>query len=296
MIIDNEEMVSTATLAAMAKTADPRLSEVMDALVRHMHAFIREVKPSQVEFDQAIDFVIGLGKTTEDKHNEVMLASDVLGFSTLVGLLNNTSWGGETESALLGPFWRAGAPECALGDNIARASTPGLPLFAQGRVVDPDGKPVAGAVVDVWQASPVGRYENQDPDQPEMNLRGLFHTDSDGKWHFRSVKPAGYPVPTHGPVGDLLRAQSRSPYRPAHVHFMISAPGFETLVTQVFLADCEYLNNDVALSVVRSLIGNFVRHEDPTGAPVPVDGAWYSLDYEFVLRPGEQRFPKPPIR
>ena len=296
MLIQGEEMVTAAVLAAMETTPDPRLREVMAALVRHLHAFVREIRPTEPEFERAIEFLNGIGKATHELHNEGILLSDVLGISTLVGLLNNPSWGGETESALLGPFWRAAAPDCALGDDIARSATPGAALFARGRVVDAQGRPIAGALVDVWQASPVGLYENQDPAQADMNLRGRFHTDGEGRWHFRSVKPAGYPVPLDGPVGTLLHAQQRPHYRPAHIHFMVSAPGYQTLVTQVFLADCEHLERDVTFSVIPSLIGEFVRHEDAAAAPGPVDGTWYSLDYDFTLRPGEQRFPKPPIR
>ncbi|GGF48580.1 catechol 1,2-dioxygenase [Aliidongia dinghuensis] len=296
MIIEGEEMVTAAVLAAMDSTPDPRLRDVMASLVRHLHAFVRDIRPSEAEFERAIEFLNRIGRATHDLHNEGILIADVLGVSTLVGLLNNPTWGGETEAALLGPFWRAAAPDCALGDDIARSATPGPALFARGRVLDGTGRPIAGALVDVWQASPVGLYENQDPDQADMNLRGRFLTDAEGRWHFRSVKPAGYPVPVNGPVGDLLRAQHRPHYRPAHVHFMVSAEGYETLVTQVFLADCEHLRRDVTFSVIPSLIGDFVRHEDPAEAPGPVDGPWYSLDYDFTLRPGERRFPTPPIR
>lgn len=296
MIIQGEEMVTAAVTAAMEGTPDPRLREVMASLVHHLHGFIRDIRPSDVEFEQAIEFLNRIGQATHDKHNEGILIADVLGLSTLVGLLNNPSWGGETEAALLGPFWRAEAPDCAPGDNIARAGTPGAALFARGSVRDAGGRPIPGALLDIWQASPVGLYENQDPTQPEMNLRGRFRADADGRWHFRSVKPAGYPVPTHGPVGELLNAQRRQPYRPAHVHFMVSAPGYQTLTTQIFLDDCQYLENDVTFSVVSSLVGNFVRHDEAATAPGPVEGPWYSLDYDFTLRPGEQRFPKPPIR
>ena len=289
-------MVTTAVVATMESTPDRRLREVMASLVRHLHAFVRDIKPSEREFERAIEFLNGIGQATHDKHNEGILISDVLGISTLVGLLNNPSWGGETEAALLGPFWRAAAPDCAPGDNIARSATPGAALFARGRVRDAEGKPIPGALIDVWQASPVGLYENQDPDQDDMNLRGRFRADDAGNWHVRSVKPAGYPIPMDGPVGELLRAQHRPHYRPAHVHFMVSAPGYQTLVTQVFLDDCPHLETDVTFSVVQSLIGDFVRHDDPAEAPGPVEGPWYSLAYDFTLRPGEQRFPKPPIR
>ena len=158
---------------------------------------------------------------------------------------------GQTAAALLGPFWRDNAPRYELGANLVQSATPGEPLFVSGVVRDVDGRPVAGANVDVWHASPVGLYENQDPEQAEMNLRGLFTTDAEGRYHFRSVRPAGYPVPTDGPCGDLLRAQLRHPYRPAHIHFMITKPGFKTLITQIFSDDAEHLETDVTFSVIR---------------------------------------------
>ncbi len=292
MIIQNQEMVTDAAIAAMAGTPDARLRTVMAALVRHAHAFIREVQPTEDEFEYAMRFIVGLGQATNDKKNEVVLAMDVLGISTLVGLLNHPLTQGQTAAALLGPFWRANAPVCALGDNIARGGTPGLPLIVSGQVRDVAGKPVPGAKIDVWTASPVGLYENQDPAQPEMNLRGLFTADDEGRYHFRSVRPAGYPVPTDGPIGELLRAQTRHPYRPAHLHFMVTAPGYATLITQVFSDESEHLETDVTLSVIQSLVGQFVRHDSDTP---DADGTFYTLTYDLILQPGETRIPVPPI-
>jgi protocatechuate 3,4-dioxygenase beta subunit len=295
MIIEDQLSVTEATEKAMAGTPDDRLRTVMAALVRHAHAFLREVRPTEDEFEAALRFIVGLGQASGETKNEVVLAADVLGISTLVGLLNNPLDSGQTAAALLGPFWRANAPVCTLGENIARGDTPGLPLFVTGTVLDPEGQPIPGAKVDVWQASPVGLYENQDPDQPDMNLRGLFRADAEGRYHFRSVRPAGYPVPTDGPVGALLRAQRRHPYRPAHLHFMVTAPGFRTLITQVFADDSEHLETDVTLSVVHSLVGHFAVHE--TG-PVPapdVTGPYCTLHYDLSLQRGETRIPVPPI-
>ena len=295
MVIEQESEVTGAVEAAMAATPDARLREVMAAFVRHSHAFLREVRPTEDEFEAGLRFLVGIGHATTDVKNEVVLAADVLGISTLVGLLNNPLGCGQTAAALLGPFWRANAPHYPLGANLVQSSTPGAPLFVSGVVRDLEGNPIAGAAVDVWHASPIGLYENQDPEQAEMNLRGLFTTDAEGRLHFRSVRPAGYPVPTDGPVGDLLRAQRRHPYRPAHIHFMITKPGFKTLITQIFADDADHLQTDVTFSVIRSIVGAYVRHG---GGPAPapdVDGPFYTLDYDFVLERGEMRIPIPPI-
>jgi catechol 1,2-dioxygenase len=279
-------------LAVMARTPDPRLAQVTQALVKHLHAFIQEVRPSEAEFEAGCAFLMALGQASSDKKNEVILASDILGASTLITLLNNTQAKGETDSALLGPFWRAHAPLLPLGASIADpATTPGEPLFVSGQVRNMAGQPLAGAVVDAWQASPVGLYENQDERQPDMNLRGRFVTNAEGRFHFRSVRPAGYPVPVDGPCGDLLRAQQRHPYRPAHVHFMVSHPGYRVLVTQVFADDDERLNTDVTFSVVSRLVGRFERHAPNECCAEP----HHTLVYDMVLQEGELRLPTPPI-
>ncbi|TCR70466.1 dioxygenase [Bosea sp. BK604] len=297
MIIENQQMVTGAVIDAMSNAENPRLREIMAALVRHAHAFAREVKLTEEEFEQGLAFLNAIGQATNDSHNEAVLFSDVLGFSTLVCLLNNGNAGAtETAAALLGPFWRMNSPATANGGSILRSPTPGPALFVNCRIVDVDGAPIAGVEVDVWQASPVGLYENQDDDQADMNLRGKFRTDSEGRFSFRSVRPAGYPVPTHGPVGDLLRAQHRHPYRPAHLHFLGFKQGYKTLITQVFVAEDDRLQTDVVFGVTRHLIGTYVRHED--GAP-PAEGVSpprYTLDYGFVMEPGEAKLPVPPIK
>lgn len=294
MIIDGQESVTTAVREAMAGTPDQRLRQVTDALVRHLHAFIREVRPSEAEFEQGLEFLAAIGKACSDTHNEAVLFSDAIGASTLVCLLNNGQDGAtETAAALLGPFWRDNSPATPDGGSIVRSATPGAPLFARGRVRGADGAPVTNARVDVWQASPAGMYENQDPAQSDMNLRGRFTTDAEGQFRFTSVRPAGYPVPTHGPVGELLRAQQRHPYRPAHLHFLIHKPGFKTLVTQVFVDDDAHLESDVVFGVTRALVGGFERHDAPS--PASGTGEWFSLDYSFTLEPGEARLPRPPI-
>jgi catechol 1,2-dioxygenase len=295
-IVEDEASVTDKVLAAMRGAASPRLREVMAALVRHLHAFAREVRLTDEEFETGIDFLNRIGQATHDAHNEGILFSDAVGLSTLVCLLNNGRNGAtETASALLGPFWRMNSPRTENGGSIVRSETPGPALFVSCRVCDPRGKPLEGVEVDVWQASPVGLYENQDERQCDMNLRGKFTTDSEGRFWFRSVKPAGYPVPTHGPVGDLLRAQGRHPYRPAHLHFLAFKSAYKTLITQVFVDDDEHLESDVVFGVTRHLIGDFRRGEGTPPSP-DVKGPWYRLDYEFVMEPGEAKLPKPPIK
>ena len=295
-IVEDEASVTDKVLVAMRGAASPRLREVMAALVRHLHAFAREVRLTEKEFETGINFLNRIGQATHDAHNEGILFSDAVGLSTLVCLLNNGRNGAtETASALLGPFWRMNSPRTENGGSIVRSETPGPALFVSCRVCDPRGKPLEGVEVDVWQASPVGLYENQDERQCDMNLRGKFTTDSEGRFWFRSVKPAGYPVPTHGPVGDLLRAQGRHPYRPAHLHFLAFKSAYKTLITQVFVDDDEHLESDVVFGVTRHLIGDFRRGEGTPPSP-DVKGPWYRLDYEFVMEPGEAKLPKPPIK
>jgi catechol 1,2-dioxygenase len=297
MIIAKQEDVTTAVLEAFARTPDPRLREILMALVRHLHGFAREVRLTEKEFQDAVGYVVAIGKHTSESHNEGVLMAGSLGLSALICLLNNGD-GGQTETSanMLGPFWRDDAPATPNGGSIVRSATPGPALFVDAVVRDRAGKAVAGARVDVWQSSPEGLYENQDPTQAEMNLRGVFTTDAEGRFSFRSVKPAGYPIPIDGPVGDMIRAQGRHNFRPAHLHFMVNKPGLKTLVSQVYVNDDPRLETDVQFGVTRHLIGNYVRHEAGEPAPAPdVTGEWYSLSQELVMEPGEMRMPKPPI-
>jgi protocatechuate 3,4-dioxygenase beta subunit len=293
VIIDGEAMVTPAVLEAMAGTSDDRLKTVTNALVRHLHAFIREVRPTEEEWEFGVDFLCRIGQANSPTHNEGVLFSDAVGVSTLVCLLNNGNEGStETAAALLGPFWRDNSPKVKDGGSIVRGPTPGPRLFASCVVLS-GGKPVADARVDVWHSSPEGVYENQDPQMAPMNLRGQFTTDDEGRFRFTSVKPAGYPVPTHGPTGDLLRAQNRHPFRPAHLHFLIFKPCFKTLITQVFVDDDAHLESDVVFGVTSALVGGYRRGEGP--APDGSVTEWWSLDYTFHMEPGEARLPMPPI-
>jgi protocatechuate 3,4-dioxygenase beta subunit len=296
-IIEELGDVTPAALRAMAGADNARVRTIAAAFVRHMHAFAREVELTEAEYDVGIDFLNRIGQATHDSHNEGILFADAIGFSTLVCLLNSGNAGAtETASALLGPFWRANSPPTANGASIVRSPTPGPELFVTCDFVDTAGRPIADVAVDVWQSSPVGLYENQDETQAEMNLRGKFTTDSAGRISFRSVKPAGYPVPTDGPVGEMLRAQSRHPYRPAHIHFLGFKKRFKTLITQVFVDDDEHLESDVVFGVTRALIGDYRRHDGGTPPAGGVTAPWYTLNHRFVMEAGDAVLPVPPIK
>jgi hydroxyquinol 1,2-dioxygenase len=286
MIIETQQDVTRAVLAEMHRTPDARTREILACLVTHLHAFVREVKLTEGEFHTAIGLINAIGQKTTPSHNEAMLLSGTLGVSNLVCLLNNGALGTRpTQANNLGPFYRAGAPRCENGASLLRSPTPGVPLHFRGWVRDADGSPVPGAEVDVWHSSPVGLYENQDPTQADMNLRGRFVTADDGSFSFRSVKPAGYPVPTDGPTGVLLAAQRRHNMRPAHLHFLIYRPGFKTIASQVYDPEDPYLETDSQFGVTRALIGNYVERGDGSCA----------LEFTFILEAGEASMPKAPI-
>ena len=295
MIIRHHEDVTTAVRSELQRSNDPRFVEIMDAAVRHLHAFVRETRLTEAEFHQACGIIARLGQLTTASHNEVVLMSGSLGVSALVCLLNNVQPGHEETTAnLMGPFWRDGAPRTPQGGSIVRSPTPGVPLFVSGWVRDRDGQPVEGAEVHVWHPTADGYYENQDPTQADMNLRGVLTTDARGYFAFRTIKPSGYPIPIEGPVGDLLRAQGRHNMRPAHIHFLIHKPGFKAQFSQVYSSDDPNLETDVQFAVTEALVGQYVRHDD--GAPEPdVVGPWYSLEHPFVIDRGDTRLPRPPI-
>lgn len=285
-LIRTEEDVTPFVLAAMENTDDPRLKEIVTSLVRHLHAFLREVRPTEAEYEKGLAILNSIGQATDASHNEAVLYADVLGASTLIDLINNDGTQGETMSALLGPFYRGEAPVYGFGDSILHCDLPNaVPLTVKGRVLSIDGTPIKGALVDIWHASPEGMYENQDPDQPEYNLRGRFYTNEAGEYLIRTIRPAGYPVPTHTPTGDLLRAQNRSPMRPAHLHFIVSAPGHKTLITQIFSDDAEAMVNDVV----------FGAKDQITAALEDAGNGELISSYDFKLKPGVPSFPVPPI-
>jgi catechol 1,2-dioxygenase len=291
-----QEEVTPAVLAVMQQTRDPRLREIMVALVTHLHGFVRDVRLTEAEFRSATALLNEIGKLASDTHNEAVLMAGSLGVSSLVCLLNNGDAGQtETSQSLLGPFWRLHSPRVENGGSIVRSDTPGDALFVNGRVLDQQGSPVAGAEVDVWHASPIGLYENQDPEQAEMNLRGKFTTDTDGRFWFRTVKMIGYPIPTDGVVGRLLVAQDRHPYRPAHLHALIVKPGFKVLISQVYDPTDPRIDSDVQFGVTEALVGDFVRHDEANPDPA-VAVPWYALDYTYVMERGETVLPRAPIK
>lgn len=297
MIIRTHEDVTADALAVMARTQDPRLRTIMMSLVRHLHAFVRDVHLTEAEFREAAAIINEIGQRTTDSHNEAVLMAGSLGVSSLVCLLNNGDDGNtETSQSLLGPFWRLHSLRVDNGGSIVRSDTPGAPLLVTGRVVDRSGTPVAGAEVDIWHASPVGLYENQDRDQAEMNLRGKFTTEADGRFWLRTVKMVGYPIPTDGVVGRLLAAQDRHPYRPAHLHALIVKPGFKVLISQVYDPQDPHIDSDVQFGVTRALLGDYLRHDEVHPTDSTVGAPWFSLDYTFVMEAGETVLPRPPIK
>jgi catechol 1,2-dioxygenase len=297
MINANHEELTADALAVMERTRDPRLRQIMVSLVRHLHSFVREVRLTETEFREATAILNEIGKLTTDTHNEAVLMAGSLGVSGLVCLLNNGDQGStETTQSLLGPFWRLNSPRTENGGSIVRSPTPGEPLFVSGHVVDRANRPVQGADVDIWHSSPVGLYENQDPDQADMNLRGKFTTDAEGRFWFSTVKMVGYPIPIDGVVGRLLDAQQRHPYRPAHLHALIFKSGFKTLISQVYDPADPHIDTDVQFGVTKALMGDYLRHEEPHPGDPDAKRPWYSLDYTYVMEPGEATLPRAPIK
>jgi hydroxyquinol 1,2-dioxygenase len=295
MIIEKQEDVTTAVLAELKRAPNARFREIMSAFVRHMHDFLREAKLTEQEFHTALGYIVAIGKHSSESHNEAVLMAGSLGLSALVCLLNNTDGALETDQNMLGPFWRMHSPITPNGASIVRSPTPGPALFVDAWFRDRGGRPVVGAEVDVWHSSPEGFYENQDPVQADMNLRGKFFTDQDGHISFRSVKPAGYPIPIDGPTGELLRAQGRHNMRPAHLHFLASKDGFKTLISQLYVPDDKFIETDAQFGVTRHLIGNYVRHDSEKAPALEVSAPWYSLEHTFVMQAGPNRLPRPPI-
>lgn len=257
-----EETATDEVVSRFADCPDARLKQVSEAAVRHLHAFIREVEPTPEEWMRAIGFLTATGQKCDETRQEFILLSDVWGVSMLVDAINHRQGGGVTESTVEGPFHMVASPACENGANIARHGT-GVPLVVEGRVVSEDGTPLSGAKVDIWHATETGFYDVQKPGElPDLNLRGLFTTDGEGRFWFRSIVPSFYPIPTDGPVGAMVVATGREPYRPAHVHVEASAPGHRTLTTHYFVEGDPYLDRDVVFGVKESLIEEFVEIDD----------------------------------
>lgn len=258
----SEETSEAAVLGRLAKDVDPRFREIMESAVKHLHGFVKEVEPTMDEWFQAIQFLTATGQICDDKRQEWILASDTLGVSMLVDAINHRRPDGATENTVLGPFHVDGAPERALGDSICLDGK-GASCAVRGIVTDEHGNPIPGAKVDVWQTNDDGFYDVQQPgEQPDMNMRGLFTTDENGRYEFVTVKPLPYSIPTDGPVGDMLVSMGRHAMRPAHIHYIVTAPGYETLVTHIFVKGDPYLDSDAVFGVKESLIVDFQEHGD----------------------------------
>lgn len=256
--------VTDEAVASLEGTADPRLRELLTGLIRHLHAFARETHLTQAEWERAIGFLTETGKMCTDTRQEFILLSDVLGLSMLVETINGDRAAGSTESTVLGPFHMTESPVRELGANIDLVGG-GEPCVVSGRIVSGDGTPLPGALLDVWQADGNGFYDVQRPDlQPPGNGRGLFTADAEGRFWFRTCVPSPYPIPTDGPVGELLKATGRHPYRPAHIHFIASAEGHTPVTTHIFVAGSDYLDSDAVFAVKQSLIEDFTPTDDPS--------------------------------
>ncbi|MFD0683935.1 dioxygenase family protein [Actinomadura fibrosa] len=278
----NEHTATKAVQDSFAGTHDPRLRELLSMLTRHLHDFVREARPSVQEWEQAIGFLTAVGKTCTDTRQEFVLLSDVLGVSMLVETLNEKEGG--TESTVLGPFHVVESPPRALGDSIDLVGE-GQPCLVTGRVLTPAGTPIADAEVDVWQCNEHGFYDVQQPGiQPAGNGRGLFLTDAEGRFAFRTVTPSHYPIPSDGPVGRLLEATGRHPYRPAHIHFIVGADGFIPLTTHIFVAGSPYLDSDAVFAVKQSLIVDFPESDDAeTAARYGVSAPFRHAEFDLTL-------------
>jgi hydroxyquinol 1,2-dioxygenase len=281
----DEDSVTQAVIASLAGTPDPRLRQVMTCLVQHLHAFARDVRLSEAEWFEAVRFLTAVGRKCDAERQEFILLSDTLGLSMLVTALNNGKPPGCTESTVLGPFHVEGAPRLPLGSDIASGAS-GEPCFVQGRIRSIDGRAVPGAQIEVWQADADGCYDVQRPELDGAQARAVLQADAGGCYGFRTIVAEAYPIPDDGPVGDLLRATARDSWRPAHLHFMISAPGYQRLITHVFRAGDRFLDSDPVFGVRSSLIAEWVRH-DAGVAPdgTAMDRAFHTLEFDFVLNP-----------
>jgi protocatechuate 3,4-dioxygenase beta subunit len=281
-----EDDITAEVLRRFESTPDARLREIMLALVRHLHGFVKEVNLTEREWFAAIEFLSDTGRLCDEKRQEFILLSDTLGVSMVVDLLNHRKPEGATESTVFGPFHRDGAPEMPAGGNIAPRDASGTPMIVSGRVLDLQGNAIAGAMLDVWQADSSGRYDSQYADSRELHMRGMFRADLEGRYTIRTVRPVHYQIPSDGPVGRMLRATNRHPWRPAHVHFVVSAQGYEPVTTHIFDDGDPYLESDTVFAVKDSLICHFVRHDERDDASLQfaIDPPFYTVDFDFVLK------------
>jgi protocatechuate 3,4-dioxygenase beta subunit len=279
-----EEGSAEVVNSRMGHAGNPRLKEVLSAITRHLHAAVKEVEPTHEEWFAAIQFLTQTGQICSDWRQEYILLSDILGVTMLVDAINHRRPSGATPNTILGPFYIENAPHYPNGADIC-LDHKGLPTLVRGRVSDIDGNPVAGATLDVWQTNDDGFYDVQQKGiQPDYNLRGLFTSEADGRYWFRTVKPRYYPIPYDGPVGQLLQAVDRHPNRAAHLHFIVEAAGFEQVITHIFTPDCPYLGEDAVFGVKRELVAEFQEIDDPAlAAEYDMPNPFLLVDWDFVL-------------
>jgi len=280
----DETSVTEAVIERLSECDDPRFKRIMSSLIAHVHDFIRDVNLTEPEWITAIEFLTDVGRTCTDKRQEFILLSDTLGVSVLVITLNHPADGGSAESTVLGPFYWEGAPDLPRGSNLAEG-VKGEPTFYSGRVLDEQGRPLENALLDIWSGDGDGNYDMQIPGETGMRARGRIRTDPEGRYWFRSIRPTFYPVPTDGPVGRMLRKMGRHPYRPGHIHMIVSAPGYSPVTTHLFVAESQYLDSDAVFGMKESLVATFERHA-PGLAPdgERVETPFYTVSYDFPLR------------
>lgn len=281
-----EENSAEVVISRNANAKNERLAGVMAVVTKHLHAAVKEIEPTQEEWFEAIQFLTKVGHACNDWRQEFILLSDSLGVSMLVDAINNRKPSGASESTVLGPFHVEDAPELPMGADIC-LDQKGEPMLVKGRITGTDGQPIANAKIDVWQANDEGFYDVQQKGlQPDFNLRGVFRTGADGTYHFKGVKPKYYPIPDDGPVGQMLTQLGRHPYRPAHLHYILEADGFDTLITHIFDPDDPYIHSDAVFGVKESLLAKFDLIEDPARiSAAGFDRPYYEVVHDFVLAP-----------
>ena len=284
----DETSITQAVIGRLSRSDDPRFKRIMTSLVTHLHDFVREVKLTEAEWLGAIQYLTDVGRTCTSKRQEFILLSDTLGVSVLVITLNHPADEGSVESTVLGPFYWEEAPDLPLGSNLAEG-VKGEAAFYSGRVLGVDGRALENALLDIWSGDGEGNYDMQIPGETGMKARGRIRTDAEGRYWFRSIKPTFYPVPTDGPVGRMLHKMGRHPYRPGHIHMIVSAPGHLPVTTHLFVGGSEYLDSDAVFGMKQSLVAQFNRHPPGIGPyGERMDTAFYTVNYDFRLRPANE--------
>jgi hydroxyquinol 1,2-dioxygenase len=281
----DDKSITEAVIGRLSECDDPRFKRIMTSLITHLHGFVRDVKLTEAEWFAAIQFLTDVGQTCTEKRQEYILLSDTLGVSVLVITLNHPADKGSAESTVMGPFYWEGAPDLPRGSNLAEG-VKGEPTFYSGRVLSADGRPLDNALLDIWSGDGEGNYDMQLPAAAGMKARGKIRTDAAGRYWFRSIRPTFYPVPTDGPVGRMLLKMGRHPYRPGHIHMIVSAPRHLPVTTHLFVAGSQYLDSDAVFGMKESLVAQFDRHPPGPGPDGErMDTAFYTVNYDFRLRP-----------